>query len=196
MGFTQITGKKYSLFFILRGRSKGYTLMEILIVIGLISILAGISVVSYRSTINTVTLRQFRDQASLFLTSFESCMASSSWEVDHPSAGMTYPCSTKDKMGYVCPPDASKCNDIKDSANDSTVDHICLDLGQKIKGKNYQVYIIVNIENTAKNKLVCKEFGTGAHADLLPANCKLDSSGNLIGVNAADNKCDSESDDW
>ena len=129
-------------------------------------------------------------------------MASSGWEVKHPSGTTLYPCSTKEKIGYVCPSDADECEVVKyptnlntDVANAAT-EYICLDLGQKVRGKNYQVYIIVNKENTAKNKLVCKEFGTGAHIDLPPANCELNSLGNPKGVLAIDNKCDGESDDW
>lgn len=177
--------------------------MEILVAIGLVAIIAGIAVVSYRPTVNTVTLRTLKDKASLFLTNFESCVASSGWKIDHPSGTTMYPCSNKGKVGYICPQDAgNRCEVVKGPTDGDTdainaaADHICLDLGQKVRGKNYQVYIIINIDNTAKNKLVCKEAGTSSHSNLTSANCKLNSSGNPIGVSAGDNKCDGGSDDW
>lgn len=177
--------------------------MEILIAIGLLLVLASIGVVSYRSTVNTVTLRTLKDKASLFLTNFESCIASSSWKVDHPLGTTMYPCSNKEKVSYVCSQDVdNRCEIVKGPTDGDTdainaaAEHICLDLGQKVRGKNYQVYIIINIDNTAKTKLVCKESGTSNHSNLTAANCKLDSSGNPVGVSAGDNKCDDGSDDW
>ena len=187
---------------LLQRKPKGYTLMELLLVVGLISIIAGISVWSYRPVVNTVTLRQIRDKASFFLTNFESCISSSGWTVDHPSGTTMYPCSNIDKIGYICPHEASECKVVKGPTDGDTdainavTEHICLDLGQTVKGENYQVYIVIDITNVARNKLACKELGTGAHVSLTAADCSLDSAGNLIGLAASDNKCDNETDDW
>ena len=157
---------------------KGFSLLEILIAVGLLAILTGIGVVTYRSVIVDLTLKKFREISEFFPNALNSCIVSSGWEIDHPQHSIPLkPCNNLKKIDYQCPPDTT-C--IPDPSTDPPTDfpdplpngHICLDMRREIKNKKYQIYIIVNKEDRSSYEIRCPEV-TSNYVNLPDADCQV-----------------------
>ena len=170
-------------------QKKGYTLLETLITIGLVAILSGIAVITYRSFTNATKLRHLIDTSNIFITSLNNCITSSQWKITMPDGTTKFPCkciSTGDNkdtdcndtddatdnnifdgIGFSCPYELEEkgCRYVDNSANN----YVCLELRKSINGQKRTVHTIVDIQNRHKYWIVCKDVNT--YADLTPANC-------------------------
>ncbi len=126
--------------FVFRGNSMkanaGYTLVEILVTIGILSIISGVAYVSYRDQTLRASKNDFKTHAKLFASSVKNCISiNGGWEItllktdgtvptnaDISSDSTRYlkkPCEAtgttqealkkdlKKKLGFTCPADAT-----------------------------------------------------------------------------------------
>lgn len=141
----------------------GFTLLEILTVVGLFAILVSISFVSYRSVTKGMKFKALKQASELFPTAFNNCITSSGWEVKRPKGTTVHPCKDSDsakaleKLDYTCPED-SKCTF---HSNDTT-GYVCLNVQKKTsaKGNKYEIHVIVNREKPKNYRILCSDKDT------------------------------------
>ena len=141
----------------------GFTLLEMLIAISLFAILISISFVNYRAITKKLTLKNLKQVSVLFPTRLNTCITSSSWKVTRPDGTNIYPCTDTDsaeafsKIGYTCPEDTSPADSTCNFLNNDTDGYVCLNVQKKIRGKTYEIHIIVNRDNRNDYKILCAE---------------------------------------
>ena len=145
----------------------GFTLLEILTVVGLFAILVSISVVSYRSVTKGMKFKTLKQSSELFPTAFNNCITSSGWKVKRPKITTpVYPCkgsnsaTTIEKIDYICPED-STCTVHYAGTDD---EYICLNVQKKTsaRGNKYEIQVIVNRKNPKNYKILCSDKDTNA----------------------------------
>ena len=152
---------------------KGFSLIEMLIVISLLSILFGIAFVSYSAYIKNATLSNMRKIAEAFPNVVNTCVTSSGWEVTRPDGTLVHPCNTLERLDFVCPiakkdcPNSgwptTCCNLWVDPSH--THSYICLDVRSELKGKKHQLHVVVHRGDTNNYKVSCAEI-SGTYTDL------------------------------
>ena len=143
----------------------GFTLLEILTVVGLFAILVSISFVSYRSVTKGMKFKTLKQSSELFSTALNNCITSSGWEVKRPKGTTVHPCKDSDsakaleKLDYTCPED-SKCT----FHSNDTDGYVCLNVQKKTgaRGNKYQLQVIVNREKPKNYKVFCSDKDTNA----------------------------------
>lgn len=180
------TQRRFPPFLSLREARRGFSLVEMLIVISLLSILFGIAFVGYSAYIKNVTLKNMRKIAEAFPNVVNTCVTSSGWKVTLPDGTTTVnPCDDLTKLDFVCPISAdgcpnsgwtNKCCDLwVDPGNHS---YICLDVRVEMSGKKYQLHVVVNRGDTNDYKISCAEevpnyTDLNTTADCNPSNAAL-----------------------
>ena len=91
----------------------GFTLVEILIGMGILSIISSIAIVQYRGYIQDVEKKDLYNSSVLFASKVNSCITSvGAWKVTKSDGTQSKPCKAtstaelKSKLGYTCPADA------------------------------------------------------------------------------------------
>ena len=133
----------------------GFTLLEVLIVIALLSILVSISFVGYRTVTKATELKNLKQLSELFPNALGNCIASSGWEVTRLDGTTIKPCTTIQKIDYVCPEKAT-CT----FHNNDTDKYVCLNIKKKIRGNQYEIHVIVNRNNRNDYKTLCSDKDT------------------------------------
>ena len=145
----------------------GLTILEMLIVIGLFAILTSISVVAYRTVTKNVAIKTFKQVSELFPIALSTCIASSGWKITTPTKTVVFPCtdltsppnSAKafSKLGYSCPADTSPDDNTCNFWSNTTDGYVCLNAQKKIKGKTYEIHVIVNRNNRNDYTIFCSD---------------------------------------
>ena len=145
----------------------GLTLLEMLIVIGLFAILISISFVTYRAVTKNVAIKTFKQVSELFPIALTTCIASSGWKVTTPAGVPVYPCTdltsppdsaaALSKLGYTCPAGTSPSDNTCNFWSNTTTGYVCLNVQKKIKGKTYEIHVIVNRNNRNDYTIFCSD---------------------------------------
>lgn len=144
-------------------KQTGFTLLEILIAIGLFTILISISFVSYRVITKDLALKTLKQVSALFPITLNNCITSSGWKVTRPDGTDVYPCTDTNsaeafsKISYTCPEDTSPADNTCNFLNNDTDGYVCLNAQKKIRGKTYEIHVIVNRNNRNDYKILCAE---------------------------------------
>ncbi len=161
---------------------KGYTLIEILMVLSILGILTGIATVSYRGYILSVNKRNLKQAGIMFATAVNTCIQSmGKWE---PRTGI-FPCKAdesnnqdddtdklKSKLDFICPIDAICKTWAKNKQSDNSKNYYCLSIMKEVSGKKLQVITRVPWHNPSEPyQVLCNEI-TGSYMDLSGPTCK------------------------
>ena len=124
---------------------RGYTLTEILLVLGLLSMLGSVATVTYRGHNLDIEKQNLKNAGELFAGAVRTCIsASGGWDIDRPDGTNVKPCNTIAKLDYTCPAGAT-CNPlIHPNAYDPDSDHrkyYCLNIKKEVSGKHLQVMV-------------------------------------------------------
>ena len=134
---------------------KGYTLIEILMVLTLIAIVSGIATISYRGYNLSVNKKDLKLHGELFANMVKNCVYGfGGWQ---PNPGI-FPCKADDtaqlksKLTFTCPPDAT-CQ-----AHTNPGDkYYCLSIRKQVSGKKLQVLTRIPYNNPTDNQIWCGE---------------------------------------
>lgn len=170
--------KKISLIKVRPKGQTGLTLIEILIVVGLLGILVSVSFVSYRSITKNVALQNFKQLAELFPIALTTCIASSGWEITRPDGTFVKPCDSLDKLDYTCPSPGTTCS----FWSNDTKEYVCLNMLQRIKGKEYEIHVIVNRNDRNNYKILCKELNPPGSSEGLSNDICQESTSSSYGI--------------
>lgn len=137
---------------------QGYTLIELLTVLALISILTGVTVFTYKKTDITQTKKSLLRLARMFETKAASCVSSSGWQIDRKKADGTtetiLPCNTKEKIGFDCKSPQCPALVVNDNA-------LCLSIQKEISGNKYQIITRLTKTNPSfKPQFICGEVSS------------------------------------
>ena len=161
---------------------KGFSLIEVLVTLGILGIFTGIATVSYQGYILDVAKRTLKDSGKLFQVAVNTCIQKNmGWKIyryrqatDPPCpAGKTdrcievtpckadSPAELKPKLNFTCPSEANCTIETKD-----TVKYHCLSIQKKVSGKYLQVLVRIPYENLTDYQIWCGEVASTT--DYLP----------------------------
>ena len=156
--------------------NKGYTLVEILVTIGILSIISGVAYVSYQDQVLRASKNDLKIHAELFASSVKNCIAiSGGWEIEllttagEPGGAPDYPCDTHDNdldkekenlksmLDFTCPADAT-CETYThgNPGGGDKFKYHCLSIKKPVSGKYLQVLSRVSYK-TGAYQIWCKE---------------------------------------
>ena len=131
----------------------GYTLVEILIVLSILSIIGGISTISYNKYIENFTKQDLHMAGKVFVRSVERCInAVGAWKVKNNLNADIFPCKVLDSTNlksafkFTCPAKS----DCKPKYN-TTSEHYCL----FIRTQNHSVVVRINTNNISEYSIFC-----------------------------------------
>ena len=150
----------------------GFTLLEILIGLGLLSILSSIAVVQYQGYILDVEKKELYNSSVRFASRVNACITSvGAWVQGTPFNDDTKkPCKAltkadlKKKLDYTCPPDA-ECVAFEHSSGSTTIPAVhrfryyCLSIKmkKKVSGKYLQVIARVRWDMPNDYTILCSD---------------------------------------
>ncbi len=141
----------------------GFSLIELLVALGILSILTSIATVSYRGHDLDMTKKDLKNSGIVFAGKIKNCVDNfGGWEV----SGVKY-CDTLAKIKYTCPKDAY-CPIIL--STDKT--GVCLNIKQTVSGKKLQVVTIFERSNMSNYVQYCGEPKKN-FASVPPATCTM-----------------------
>ncbi len=124
----------------------GFTLMEILVGVGILAILTSIATGTYRGYIQNVEKRALKDSGVLFATALNICIKSMG---EDPT-----PCNNVFKLNFTCPRHAVCDRPLFSTSKNG----ICLNIKQtKPSGKKLQVVTVVEMSNMSNYVQYCAE---------------------------------------
>ena len=153
----------------------GYTLLEMLIVLGLLSILSSIAVIQYRDSRQDTEKRNLKDSALLYATKIETCISVvGGWtkyqglckEVSPTTPG-TLSKQPSSKLKYTCPSGAT-CEFWSydhTTSTDDTLRYHCLSIKTEVSGKKLQVITLIPYDNPSDYEIWCGEV-SGTYQDI------------------------------
>ena len=167
----------------------GFTLLEILIGLGLLSILSSIAVVQYQGYILDVEKRELYNSSVRFASRVNACITSvGQWADGTPFNTAKKPCKAltkedlKKKLDYTCPPDA-ECVAFEHSSNSTTTPqaegrYYCLSIKKKVSDKYLQVIAQVRWDMQNDYTILCsdKSANNTDYAPLTDATCAKDAN--------------------
>ncbi len=170
-------------------RTAGYTLVEILLTIGILSIISGIAYVSYQDQTLRTNKNDLKLHAELFASAVKNCITiSGGWKITlldsntgiPDQANTATPCKAegtpqkplkddlKEKLNFTCPAGA-ECQTHTEDANEST----CLSITKKVSGKYLQVLSRVSYSNKYPSQIWCGTMTSeSAYLTLNRLTCK------------------------
>ena len=178
----------------------GYTLLEMLIVLGLLSILSSIAVIQYRGTMLSSEKRELKDSALLYATRFDTCIkVLGGWTTYRSTkgtetcpTGKTNPCIPENyckevpppenappktrstqpskKLNYTCPAGAT-CEFFTHGNPAPSFRRHCLSIKKEVSGKKLQVVTVIPYDNPSDYKIFCAEL-SGDYRALGGQSCK------------------------
>ncbi len=181
--------------------NKGYTLIEILITLAMISVLSGIAYVSYQGYTLSVAKKDLKLNGKLFVDSVSGCVSvNGDWEITFltpaglPGTNKEKPCDTHDSnpekekgklqsmLDFTCPPGAT-CF----THTNGTTHYTCLEIRKEVSGKKLQIVSRVNGEKPSEHQILCGEVS--AYISLSDSTCQKNGDANLIAGGLKDD-CD------
>ncbi len=143
----------------------GFSLIELLVALGILSILTSIATVSYRGHDLDMTKKDLKNSGMIFAGKIKNCVDNfGGWEV----SGVKY-CDTLAKIKYTCPKDAD-CGSNLILSTDKT--GVCLNIKQTVSGKKLQVVTIVEKSNMSNYTQYCGE-PKKSFEPVLPVSCTM-----------------------
>lgn len=167
--------------------SFGFTLTEILVTLGLLSILGTVATVSYQGYKIDAEKTNLKNSGVLYPTALQNCIATAGgWEIDHPAytPPKMYPCklehttgtqggsvpkettynNLKNILDYTCPVDISKpdsaCRVFTHGDPRPTHNYTCLSIEKKVSGKNLQIIVVIPFNNPSDYNIWCGEVSS------------------------------------
>ena len=156
----------------------GFTLLEILIGIGLLSILSSIAVVQYQGYILDVEKKELYNSSVRFASRVNACITSvGEWGVTKPDGTKATPCKAettaalKSKLNYTCPADSTCEFYSRDhtTTTDNNLRYHCLSI--KNEDKKLQVIILIPYDNPSDYEIWCGEISESFFA-IEGTNCQ------------------------
>ncbi len=151
---------------------KGYTLIEILMVLTLIGIVSGIATVSYRGYNFNIQERDLKLSGKLFANAVKNCIGIvGGWSVIRSDGTTITPCKADDtaelksKLSFTCPPDAT-C----DVHTQNSYKYYCLSISKTVSGKKLQVLTRIPYNNPTDYQIWCGQVS--AYLTLGGKTCK------------------------
>ena len=151
---------------------KGYTLIEILMVLTLIGIVSGIATVSYRGYNFNIQERDLKLSGKLFANAVKNCIGIvGGWSVIRSDGTTITPCKADDtaelksKLSFDCPPDATCYVHTQTSYK-----YYCLSIQKEVSGKKLQVLSRVPYNNPTDYQIWCGQVS--AYLTLGGKTCK------------------------
>ena len=174
---------------------KGFSLIEVLVTLGILGIFTGIATVSYQGYIFDVTKRTLKDSGTLFQVAVNTCIQrNGGWKIyrftragESCSAGKTTepckemtPCRAeqqstskathdelKSKLSFTCPADATCA--VHTHSVESTYRYHCLSIQKKVSGKKLQVVVRIPYDNPSDYHILCGDkMSQTAEGDYMP----------------------------
>ncbi len=194
--------------FVFRGNSMkknaGYTLIEILVTIGILSIISGVAYVSYNDQVLRANKNDLKIHAELFASSVKNCISiNGGWSVGVLNSagepdGTIKPCNTDDrtdpskekdklksKLDFTCPADAECFTFTRTNKNpDDNKNFTCLYIEKEVSGKKLQMISRVQWSNPSYYQILCGEVT--AYVQKGPTTCKKSKHSHLVTAGLAD----------
>ena len=166
----------------------GFSLTEILITLGIMSILGTVATVSYHGHNLDTAKKNLKTSGILFAGAVRTCIsASGGWEIDRPDGTNLKPCKAdnttelKDKLSYNCPADAT-CETFvntytsgKPPVKQGHHKMYCLSIKKEVSGKHLQVFVRFNWSKPSDYELWCGE--TASYVAFETKSCRGEASG-------------------
>ncbi len=154
----------------------GFTLIEILVGMGILAILTGIATVSYRGYILDVEKRELKNAGILFATAVNTCIKAKGWtryrytqgSETCPTSKPKDPCiavqackattsaELEKKLNFTCPAGATTCKVwTKENQTEERHKYHCLSIQKEVKGKKLQVVVRVSYVNPSNYQILC-----------------------------------------
>lgn len=186
----------------------GYTLLEILLTVIIVSIIGAIATVSYRGYILTIEKKELKNLGVLFATTVNTCITKNrGWtryrwtqgsETCPTIGGETKkePCiavmgckasnkaELKSKLNFTCPADATCNTHTRAHTLEPKFRYTCLSIEKKASGKKLQLIARIPYENPSDYQLLCGEMSS--YVSLGPKTCKKHSDQILKDAELAD----------
>ncbi len=138
---------------------RGYSLIELLIIVGILGVLASVAIVNYNKYLLNAQKSNLHTSAKVFAASVKACVdASGGWEITHPSAGALTPCKITDKtklkerLDFDCPEKAT-CN----VRHHVLQEYYCLSIELETQGKKIQIFSRIPQDNPANYQILCND---------------------------------------
>ena len=165
-------------------KNTGYTLVEILITLSILSILSGVAYVSYQGYNLNVNKKDLKTHAELFARAVQKCISvNGKWSVTGLSqAGVpdspikpceaTTPAELKSMLGFDCPAGAT-CETYThgNTGGDDSFKYYCLSIKKTVSGKKLQVLSRISYK-TSNYQIWCSGDDLSAYLELNNGTCK------------------------
>ena len=138
-------------------QKKGYTLIELLTAIAIMSILAGVTVVTTRGQNLTQTKKDLKRSAMLFETKLATCASSAgSWTVAKTACYNATKATFFKNLNYTCPAQSDCKIHLKTDTNQTpNLDkYICLSIERTISGGKIQVFARFETDSPGYNPII------------------------------------------
>ena len=199
-------------------KNTGYTLVEILLTMGILSIISGVAYVSYRGHTLNANKKDLKIHAELFASAVKNCIAiSGGWEITllnpdgttpttpvQKNLAKKYPCEAtgttqkdikddlKKKLDFTCPADATCITQTRSNDLNAEEKHqyYCLSIQQEVSGKKLQIITRVQWSNPSQYDIWCnkKDSDLADYVDVSRSN--ICRSGAPLQIGATLAKCD------
>ena len=145
----------------------GFSLIEILISLAIMTILAGISTVSYRGYKLNITKKMLKQSGDLFASAVQTCIFNvGGWEYTPATGSPTTPCyatsptELQSKLNFTCPVDATcrAWSNLNPSQPLDKYKYYCLSIEKEVSGKKLQVFTRVAWHKPSVYEVLCGEM--------------------------------------
>ena len=162
---------------------KGFSLIEILVALGILGIMTGIATVSYQSYKVDTEKSILKQHGDIFAHAVQTCIRSAGgWKVkgwiNNTTIRPITPCRVPDsdpsslndpglktKLGFTCHPKAD-CRTFSADSNE----YFCLSIEKEVSGKNLQVIVQVSTDNPDAYNIWCGS--PTAFIEIKATNCQ------------------------
>ena len=170
-------------------RKAGYTLVEILLTIGILSIISGVAYVSYQDQTLRASKNDLKIHAELFASAVKNCISiNGGWAIKlldqsgAPSNNIVTPCEAKGnnqtelkealkkKLDFTCPAEAD-CFTFTKINNAPRHQYHCLSIQKEVSGKKLQVLSRVSYKTPGEYQIWCGE-NLSSYLRLESGTCK------------------------
>ena len=182
---------------------KGFSLIEILVALGILGIMTGIATVSYQGYILDVTKRTLKDSGKLFQVAVNTCIkVNRGWKITRYTrgteicpVGKTDPCieitpckatntaELKKKLNFTCPAGATCAVFSRTEKDNPDWKYYCLDIRKEVSGKKLQVITRVSYDDPSNYQILCSDdmsqTNRGNYMNLDNSTCKKGKHQNL-----------------